>query len=122
VRVIFSERGGRRDLQHVGAAHSDAGLAALKDRVEAIIDDDQQAFDVGVDLPVESTGSATEPVPNTREGAGYLLDVLNHALQALGFDAVTHQNQVLRHLVFARLIQSHSVFWFGIRRCPGVPE
>lgn len=108
VRVVFSERGGRKDLQHVGTAHSDAQLAALKARAQAIIDGEQQSFDFGLDVPAVSTGSVTNPVPITRERAGCLLDVFEHAWQALGFDAATADDQVFKHLVFARLIQPGS--------------
>lgn len=110
VRVVFHERGGRKSLQHVGTAHSAAELAALKATAQAIIDGEQQSFDFGADFSVESTGTETNPVPVMSERAGYLLEIFDHAWHALGFDAATDDDQVFKHLVYARLIHPGSKF------------
>lgn len=108
VRVVFHERGGQKRMQHLGTAHSEAELVALKAKAQTIIDGEQQRFDFATELAVAPSGSQVNPVLITRERAGYLLDVFDHAWQTLGFDTATGDDQVFKHLVLARLVQPGS--------------
>ncbi|PRQ10564.1 transposase [Corynebacterium sp. 13CS0277] len=106
VQVVFSQRGGKKNLRHVGSAHTPAELELLLARAREILQGDQLAFDFGlVESPV---GSVDNPVPVTSQRAGYLLDCIDAVYDTIGFSAATGNDTVFRDLVRARIIDPGS--------------
>ena len=108
VQVVYSERRGSKKLEHIGSAHTDDELAMLKAQAQRLLDGDQMTLDLGVDTSPAATGSQDAPVPVTAERAGYLIDAITTAYQALGFDHATDNDQVFSDLVTARIVQPGS--------------
>ena len=104
VQIVYSARGGSLRLEHVGSAHDDAGLAALKAAAWQRIAGGQGELDLGLD--VEGTGSA--PLPITSSRMGHLWDALCRAYDALGFTTAAGGDVVFRDLVLARIIEPTS--------------
>lgn len=108
VQVVFSERRGAKKLEHVGSARDEEQLAVLRAKAQQIIEGEQQALDLGLDLTLVGTGSKAAPVPVTSERAGHLIDAISSAYAALGFDEATGTDQVFANLVMARIVQPGS--------------
>jgi len=104
VQIVYSNRGGKRDLEHIGSAHTDADLEALKAAARQRLAADKPELDLGLD--VEPAGGA--PLPITSSRMGPLLDALTHVYSSLGFDDATDGDDVFRQLVLARLIEPTS--------------
>jgi len=101
VQIVWSSRRGSRSIEHVGSAHDEAGVAALRAAAEQRMAAGQQELDLGM---AGRAGSA--PLPITSSRAARLWDALCHAYQVLGFDAVA--DDVFRQLVCARIIEPTS--------------
>ena len=87
VQVLWSYRGGKLVLDHVGSAHSDEELFLLKAQAQALIDGDQQVLPLGGDcLGGRGRGLPGEPLPVIAERAGYLVDAIASVYADLGFD------------------------------------
>jgi len=82
VQIVHSSRRGARDIEHVGSAHDDAELEALKAAARLRMAAGQAELDLGVDL---GTGTSEQPLPITSTRMGHLWDALGHAYQVLGF-------------------------------------
>src|SRR5256885_2235788 len=105
VQIVHSSRRGARDIEHVGSAHDDAELEALKAAARLRMAAGQAELDLGVDL---GTGTSEQPLPITSTRMGHLWDALGHAYQVLGFAAATGDDEVFRALVLARIIEPTS--------------
>lgn len=103
VQIVYSNRDGKRDLEHVGSAHTDAELEALKAAARQRIVVGQPELDLGL-----GRASAGAPLPITSTRMGPLLDALTHVYARLGFEEATGGDEVFRALVIARLIESAS--------------
>ena len=101
VQIVWSSRRGSRSIEHVGSAHDEAGVAALRVAAEQRMAAGQQELDLGV---AGRAGSA--PLPITSSRAAHLWDALCQAYRVLGFDAVG--DEVFRQLVCARIIEPTS--------------
>jgi hypothetical protein len=109
VQIVWSTRRGARDIEHVGSAHDDAELEALRAAANQRLAGGQGELDLGVGGPA-GEGSAELPsgtleIKSSR--AAYLWDALVHAYRVLGFAAVT-EDEVFRDLVLARIIEPTS--------------
>src|SRR2546421_13019297 len=104
-RSCTPRAGGARDIEHVGSAHDDAELEALKAAARRRMAGGQAELDLGVDL---GTGTSEQPLPITSTRMGHLWDALGHAYQVLGFAAATGDDEVFRALVLARIIEPTS--------------
>lgn len=113
VQIVYSHRGGSRNIDHVGSAHNDAEVAALKAEAQRRIQDDQLdlALDLdpgpGADLP-RATGTAEQPFEVTSQRSGYLLDAIDTAYRAIGLDIAADGDEVFAGLVTARVLQPGS--------------
>lgn len=105
VQIVYSNRAGKRDLEHVGSAHTDADLAALKAAAWQRIAAGQPELDLRGVEPRPGSGT---PLPITSSRMGALLDALTHAYRVLGFEDATGRDDVFRGLVLARLIEPTS--------------
>ena len=104
VQIVWSWRRGSRRIEHLGSAHSQAELEALKAAAAQRLADGQQALDLGL----ATTGARGGPLEITSSRAGHLWDALCRAYRVLGFDRVLAGDEVLRDLALARIIEPTS--------------
>jgi Transposase DDE domain len=102
VQVVWSSRRGSRQIEHLGSAHDEAQLEALKAAARQKIAAGQQELDLGLQ-PAEGG-----PLPITSSRMGHLLDALERAYRALGLEDAADGDAVFRHLVLARIIEPAS--------------
>lgn len=105
VQIVYSNRAGKRDLEHIGSAHTDAELEVLKAAARQRIMAGQVELDLGLEVQ-QPVGSG--PLPITAARMGPLLDALHSVYRQLGFDEATGGDEVFRCLVIARLIEPTS--------------
>ena len=103
VQIVWSTRRGSRSIEHLGSAHDEAELAALKAAAAERLSAGQAVLDLGVAGPPGS-----EPLPITSSRMTHLWDGLCAAYRVLGFDLVTKGDNVFRELVLARIIEPTS--------------
>jgi hypothetical protein len=103
VQVVWSWRRGSRSIEHIGSAHNEAELAALKTAATARLAAGQTELDLGL-----SDGLEPGTLPITSSQMTHLWDGLCAAYQILGFDSVTQGDNVFRDLVLARIIEPTS--------------
>jgi hypothetical protein len=106
VQIVHSSRRGSRDIEHIGSAHDDAEvellMAAARQRMAA----GQGELDLGREATEPAKrGRGGGPLPITSSRMGCLLDALEHAWRALGFDDAAVGDEVFRQLVIARIIE-----------------
>ena len=102
VQVVWSSRQGSREIGHLGSAHDEAELEALKAAAQQRI----AAGQLELDLGLETAGGG--PLPITSSRMGHLLDALEHAYRVLGLEDAAGGDEVFRHLVLARIIEPAS--------------
>ena len=101
VQIVWSWRRGSRGIEHLGSAHSEAELEALKAAAAQRLADGQQVLDLGL----ATTGARGGPLEITGSRAGHLWDALCRAYRVLGLDRVLAGDEVLRDLALARIIE-----------------
>jgi hypothetical protein len=104
VQIVWSSRRGSRNIDHVGSAHDEAQVEALKAAADQRIADGQGDLDLGLDLA--EIGSAPLEISSSR--TKYLWDGLCLAYKALGLDRAAGGDEVVRDLVLARIIEPTS--------------
>lgn len=105
VQIVYSHRGGKRDLEHIGSGHTDAEVELLRAAARQRLAADQPELDLGLDGD-QAPDSAPVPISSTRMGV--LLDGLGHAFDAMGLGTASGDDEIFRKLVFARLIEPTS--------------
>jgi hypothetical protein len=103
VQIVWSSRRGSRSIEHLGSAHDEAGLAALKAAAAQRLAAGQTELDLGL---TEGLEPGTLPITSSR--MSYLWDALCVAYRVLGFESVTKGDNVFRDLVLARIIEPTS--------------
>jgi hypothetical protein len=103
VQIVWSSRRGSRSIEHIGSAHDEAALAALKAAAAQRLAAGQAELDLGV-----AGRPGSEPLPITCTRAAHLWDALCRAYDVLGFDQATGGDEVFRQLVCARIIEPTS--------------
>lgn len=103
MQIVWSSRRGSRSIEHIGSAHDEAELAALKAAAAERLSAGQAVLELGV---AGSPGS--EPLAITSSKMTHLCDGLCAAYRVLGFEAVTQGDNVFRDLVLARIIEPTS--------------
>jgi hypothetical protein len=103
VQIVWSSRRGSRSIEHIGSAHDQAKLAALKAAAAERLMAGQAVLDLGVAGP-----PGAEPLPITSSQMTYLWDGLCAAYRVLGFESATKGDSVFRDLVLARIIEPTS--------------
>ncbi len=103
VQVVWSSRRGSRNIEHIGSAHDDAELEALKAAARQRLAAGQAELDLGLGGPGPSG-----PLEITSTRMGHLWDALSRAYDALGFPQATGHDEVFRQLVLARIIEPAS--------------
>ena len=103
VQIVWSSRRGARQIEHLGSAHDEAEVAALRAVAAERIAAGQQQLDLGLDL-----GAAAGSLEVVGSRAGHLWGALSRAYDTLGLVAATSGDEVFRALVLARVIEPTS--------------
>ncbi|CAM2750809.1 IS1634 family transposase [Actinomyces slackii] len=107
VQIVYSSRRGSRSIEHIGSAHDDAQLEALKAVAAQRLSAGQLSLDLaGVSGLEPRTGAAVVPITSSRMGV--LLEALDAAWRAVGLEGLEGADEVFRQLVMARLIEPTS--------------
>ena len=93
---------GRGKIEHLGSAHDEAALEALKAAAQQRIAAGQPELSLGL----EPAGGG--PLPITSSKMSHLVDSLERAYRVLGFEDAAGGDEVFRHLVLARIIEPSS--------------
>lgn len=103
VQIVYSSRRGSRDIEHIGSAHDEAELEALKAAARQRMAAGQPELDLGLDA-----AGGSGPLPITSARMEHLWQALAGAYQRLGFDAAVEGDAVFQALVLARIIEPAS--------------
>ena len=103
MQIVHSSRRGSRDVEHLGSAHDEGELEALKAAARQRLAAGQEQLDLG--LGAEPAGPG--PLPMVSSRMGHLWDGLCRAYDALGFPAAAGEDEVW-DLVLARIIEPTS--------------
>ncbi len=106
VQIVHSSRRGSRNIEHLGSAHDEVELAALKVAAAARLAAGQHELALGLEL--EPAGTADRPLEIVASRMGHLWEALCRAYDALGFDTAAGGDEVFRGLVLARIIEPTS--------------
>jgi hypothetical protein len=102
VQVVWSSRRGSRRIEHLGSAHDDRELEALKAAAQQRIAAGQGELDLGLEP------AAGGPLPITSSRMSHLVDSLERAYRVLGLEDAAGGDEVFRQLVLARIIEPTS--------------
>ena len=124
VQIVYGKRRGARRMEHVGSAHDERELEALKAAAaqrlagglpQRLAGGQQELeLDAVVEPAVEDlaaigpVGSLGGPLPIVASRMGHLWDGLCRAYELLGFDRATGRDAVFRNLALARIIEPTS--------------
>jgi hypothetical protein len=116
VQIVHAKRRGARRMEHVGSAHDEQELQALKAAAAQRLAFLYPELDLGLDGTDGGEGGPAGaaalvgpgPLPIVSSRAGPLWDGLNLAYGVLGFDRASGQDEVFRQLVAARIIEPTS--------------
>jgi hypothetical protein len=104
VQIVWSFRRGSRNIEHLGSAHDEADLEALKAAARQHLVEGQGTLDLGLD----AVGTAGAPVEIVSSRAGHLWDGLCRAYEVLGLHRAAGGDEVFRDLALARIIEPTS--------------
>jgi hypothetical protein len=104
VQIVHSSRRGSKSIEHVGPAHDDEELEALKAAAKQRLSAGQGELDLGLDVVAASGG----PLEIVSSRMGHPWEALCRAYDALGFDKAAGGDEVFRDLVLARIIEPTS--------------
>jgi hypothetical protein len=104
VQIVYSNRRGSRTMDHIGSAHDEADLEALK----AVAYQRLAAGQAELDLDLDVVGAPGAALPIVASRMGHLVDALCRAYDAVGLGEATGGDQVFRDLVLARIIEPTS--------------
>jgi hypothetical protein len=105
VQVVWSWRKGSRSIEHLGSAHDEVELAALKAAAAERLAAGQTELDLGISGHLEP---GTLPILSSQMAV--LWEALCAAYQVLGFESAAKGDKVFRDLVLARIIEPSSKF------------
>ncbi|MBV8182036.1 MAG: IS1634 family transposase [Mycobacterium sp.] len=103
MQIVWSTRRGSRTIEHLGSAHDEAGVAALKAAAAQRLAAGQAQLDLGL-----AARSESEPLPITSSKAAQLWDALCCAYDVLGLEEAAGGDEAFRQLVLARIIEPTS--------------
>jgi hypothetical protein len=94
VQIVWSWRKGSRSIEHLGSAHDDVELVALKTAAVERLAAGQTELDLGI-----SGGVEPGMLPILSSQMTHLWEVLCAAYRILGFESATKSDTVFRDLV-----------------------
>ena len=100
VQVVWASRRRSREIEHLGSAHDEAELEALKAAAQQRIAAGQLELSLGLGSP-----GPAGPLPITSSRMGHLVDAIGRGYRVLGFEDAAGGDEVCRHLVLARIIE-----------------
>ena len=103
MQIVHPSRRGARDIEHLGSAHDEQELEALKVAAQQRLVAGQGELDLGLDVV-----SASGPLEIVSSRMAHLWDALGRAYDALGFAGATGGDEVFRQLVSGRIIEPTS--------------
>jgi hypothetical protein len=104
VQIVWSTRRGSRQIEHLGSAHDDGEVEALKVAARQRLSEGQGALDLGLN----TSGADGDPLELVATKSSYLWEALYTAYRVLAFDTATGGDEVFRDLVLARIIEPTS--------------
>jgi Transposase DDE domain len=104
VQIVWSTRRGSRKIEHLGSAHDDGEVEALKAAARQRLAEGQGALELGLN----TAGADGEPLELLATKSSHLWEALCDAYRVLGFDAAVGGDAVFRDLVLARIIEPTS--------------
>ena len=107
VQVVYSNRRGSRSIEHLGSAHDEQELEALKAAARQRLGAGQGELDLGLGTTGAAVVSAG-PLQIVSSRTGHLTEALSRAYDALGFQEAAGGDEVFRQLVLARIIEPTS--------------
>ena len=113
VQIIWSWRGGRPDIEHIGSGHSEAEVELLKAAAyRKIAGEGQDQLDLGFDdEPTNgSTGGSSSGIKVASMRMGPLIEALTAIYSGLGFEDATEGDEVFYQQVLARLVEPTSKY------------
>jgi hypothetical protein len=113
VQIVHGSRRGSRTIEHIGSAHDELELEALKAAARQRLAAGQGELDLGLDGSLSaavapSTGPSARPLEIVSSRMGHLWDGLSSAYDVLGFGRAAGGDEVFRQLVLARIIEPTS--------------
>ena len=108
VQIVHSSRRGSRSIEHLGSAHNEAEVEALKIIAAKRLASGQDELDLDIEVPAQVAAARPEPLPIVASRMGHLWDALGRGYDVLGFAEATGGDEVFRHLVLARIIEPTS--------------
>jgi len=107
VQIVYSSRRGARNIEHLGSAHDEEELEALKAAARQRLAAGQAELDLGLDVAARAAfGSGPLEIVSSR--MGHLWEALCAAYDSLGLAEAASGDEVFRHLVLARIIEPTS--------------
>jgi hypothetical protein len=103
VQVVWSSRRGSREIEHLGSAHDEAQLEALKAAAQQRIAAGQLELGLGLGVPGPSG-----PLPIISSRMSHLVNALERGYRLLGLEDAAGGDGVFRELVLARIIEPAS--------------
>lgn len=101
MQIVHSNRRGSRNIEHIGSAHTEDELAALKEVAAKRLTAGQTELDLGL-------AATSGPLPIQSSRMQVLWDTLAAVYIDLGFDSAAKRDSVFRDLVLARIIEPTS--------------
>ena len=117
VQIVHGKRRGARRMEHIGSAHDEHELEALKTAAAQRLALLHPQLDLGLDGTDGADGGGVTggpavvgpgPLPIVSSRAGPLWDGLSAAYDLLGFEQASGRDEVFRQLVLARIIEPTS--------------
>jgi hypothetical protein len=104
VQIVHGSRSGARDIEHLGSAHDEQAVEALKAVARQRLAGGQGELELGLDAGTVGMG----PLQITSSRMTTLWEALCGAYDQLGLDEAVDGDEVFRQLVLARIIEPTS--------------
>jgi hypothetical protein len=112
VQIVHGSRRGARTIEHIGSAHDELELEALKAAARQRLAGGQVELELGLETSISaavvSEVVSARPLPIASSRMGHLWDGLSSAYDLLGFARAAGGDEVFRQLVLARIIEPTS--------------
>jgi hypothetical protein len=108
VQIVHGSRRGSRTIEHIGSAHDELELEALKAAARQRLAGAQSELDLGLEASVSAAVVSATPLQIASSRMGHLWDGLSSAYDLLGFARAAGGDEVFRQLVLARIIEPTS--------------
>ena len=113
VQIVHGSRRGARTIEHIGSAHDDLELEALKAAARQRLAGGQAELELGLEASTSAAAAvsavvSSRPLQIASSRMGHLWDGLSSAYDLLGFARAAGGDDVFRQLVLARIIEPTS--------------